>query len=210
MWLGLGPLASRRLADIGLRGRINEALRVLDEAASEADAQYECTFGDSKRVRGMSNPKRVDEGFCPRTKVAAVHCTRIRLLIKLVLCSEGAAAARLRGEVIDDGVRVATIAEDDGLRELAVNTLRESLRVVCLEVHDRQRTNNMLKSGVTTARAQESKLRAAAKRDINAAMEHSPRDAIESVTVGTGDGVCVLTDPVDVAVVCCEFSARRM
>ena len=68
----------------------------------------------------------------------------------------------------------------------------------------------MLKSTVTTARAQESKLRAAAKRDINAVMERFPRGAIESVTVGTGDGVDVLTDPVDVAVECCEFSARRM
>ena len=59
--------------DIGLRGRINEALRVLDEAASEADAQYECTFGDSKRVRDKSNPQRAGEGFCPRTKLAAVR-----------------------------------------------------------------------------------------------------------------------------------------
>ena len=50
--------------DIGLRGRINEALRVLDEGVSEADAQYEVTFGDSKRVRDKSNPQRVDEGFC--------------------------------------------------------------------------------------------------------------------------------------------------
>ena len=68
----------------------------------------------------------------------------------------------------------------------------------------------MQKSTVTTARVQESKLRAAAMRDINAVMERPPRGAIESVTVGTGDGVSVLTDPVDVAVECCEFSARRM
>ena len=79
-----------------------------------------------------------------------------------------------------------------------------------VEVHGRQRASNMLKSGVTTARAQESKLRAAAKRDINAVMGRSPRDAIESVTVGTGDSVGVLMDPLDVAVECCEFSARRM
>ena len=69
--------------DIGLRGRINEACRVLDEAASEADAQYVCTFGDSTCTRDKSNPKRVGEGFCSRTKHAAVHCTRLRLLIKL-------------------------------------------------------------------------------------------------------------------------------
>ena len=41
-------------------------------------------------------------------------------------------------------------------------------------------------------------------------MERSPRGAIESVTVGSGDDASVLTDPVDVAVECCEFSARRM
>ena len=99
--------------DIGLRGRINEACRVLDEAASEADAQCVCTFGDSARTRDKSNPKHVGEGFCSRTKHAAVHCTRLQLLIKLVWRSEWAAAALLRGELIGDGVRVATIAEDD-------------------------------------------------------------------------------------------------
>ena len=68
----------------------------------------------------------------------------------------------------------------------------------------------MLKSTVTAARAQESKLRAAAKRDIDAVMERSPRGAIESVTVGSGDDASVLTDPAGVAVECCEFSARRL
>ena len=124
--------------------------------------------------------------------------------------SEWEAAARLRDELTDDGVRVATIVEDDDSRELIVKNLRESLRVVRLEVHGRQRVSNMLKAGVTTAQAQERKLRAATKCDINAVMERSPRGAIEFVTVGTGDDVGVLTDPVDVAVECCEFSARRM
>ena len=55
-----------------------------------------------------------------------------------------------------------------------MKNLRESLRVARLEVHGRRRVNNMLKSAVTTARAQKSKLRAAAKRDINAVMERSP------------------------------------
>ena len=85
--------------DICLRGRINEALRVLDESASEADAQFECTFGDSKRTRDRLNPKRVGEGFC----------ARIRLLVKLVLRFEWAAAARLRDELVTDGVQAATI-----------------------------------------------------------------------------------------------------
>ena len=98
---------------------------MLDESASEADAQFERTFGDSKHVRDKSNPKRVGEGFCARIKLAAGHCTRIRLLVKLVLRSEWAAAARLRDELTDDGVQVATIVEDDDLRELTVKNLRE-------------------------------------------------------------------------------------
>ena len=61
---------------------INEALRVLDESASEADAQFEHTFGDSKRVRDKSNPKRVGKGFYARTKLSAGHCTRTRVLVK--------------------------------------------------------------------------------------------------------------------------------
>ena len=169
-----------------------------------------CTFGDSTRSRDKSNPKHVGEGFCPRTKHAAVHCTRLRLLIKLVWRSEWAAAAQLRSELVSDGVQVATIAEDDDLRELSATNLHGSLRVARLEVHGRRRANNLMKSAVATAQAQDSKLRAAAKHDINAVMERSPRGAIEPVTVGSGDDASVLTDPVDVAVECCEFSARHM
>jgi hypothetical protein len=183
---------------------------VLDESASEADAQFERTFRDSKRVRDKSNPKRVGEGFCARTKLAADNCTRTRLLVKLALRSKWAAAARLRDELTNGSVQVATIVDDDEPRELTVKNLRESLRVVRLEVHDRKHVSSMLKAGVTIARAQERKLRAATKRGINAVIERSPRGAIESVTVGAGDEVDVLTDPADVAVGCCEFSARRM
>ena len=89
--------------------------------------------------------RRFGEGFCPRTKHATVHCTRLRLLIKLVWRSEWAAAAQLRGELIGDGVRVAKIAEDDDRRELSVTNLRESLRVARLEVHGRRRVKNLLK-----------------------------------------------------------------
>ena len=44
-----------------------------------------------------------------RTKLAAGHCTRIRLLVKLVLRSEWEAAARLRDELTNGSVQVATI-----------------------------------------------------------------------------------------------------
>ena len=98
----------------------------------------------------------------PNQARCCAHCTRLRLLIKLVWRSEWAAAAQLRSELTRDGVQVATIAEDDDLRELSVTNLRGSLRVARLEVHGRRRVRNLLKSKVATARAQESKLRAAA------------------------------------------------
>ena len=47
---------------------------MLDESASEADAQFECTFGDSKGIRDKPNPKLVGERFCERTKLTAGHC----------------------------------------------------------------------------------------------------------------------------------------
>ena len=103
-----------------------------------------------------------------------------------------------------------TDRDDADVAALQQWRLRHGAMWVRLEVHGRRRVDHMLKSTVTIARAQESKLRAAAKRDINAVMERSPRGAIESMTVGTGDGASALTDPVDVAVECCEFSARRM
>ena len=41
-------------------------------------------------------------------------------------------------------------------------------------------------------------------------MERSIRGAVASVTVGAGDEAEVLTDPVEVARECCEWSDRRM
>ena len=41
-------------------------------------------------------------------------------------------------------------------------------------------------------------------------MERSARGAVASVTVGSGDAAEVLTDPIEVARECCEWSDRRM
>jgi len=68
----------------------------------------------------------------------------------------------------------------------------------------------MLKAGGSKARAQERKLRAATKREINAVMERPARGTIETVSTGRGDDMEVITDPVAVAAECCEFGKRRM
>ena len=79
-----------------------------------------------------------------------------------------------------------------------------------LELQGRNRAQLILNSGGSSAKSQENKQRAATKRDVNAVMERSVRGAVASVTVGAGDAAEVLTDPIEVARECCEWSDRRM
>ena len=79
-----------------------------------------------------------------------------------------------------------------------------------LELQGRNRAQLILNSGGVSGKSQESKQRAATKHDANAAMERSARGAVASVTVGAGDAAEVLTDPIEVARECCEWSDRRM
>ena len=79
-----------------------------------------------------------------------------------------------------------------------------------LELQGRNRAQLILNSGGVSGKSQESKQRAATKRDVNAVMERSARGAVASVTVGAGDAAEVLTDPLEVARECCEWSDRRM
>ena len=78
------------------------------------------------------------------------------------------------------------------------------------ELQGRNLAQLILDSGGVSGKSQESKQRAATKRDVNAVMERSVRGAVASVTVGAGDAAEVLTDPLEVARECCEWSDRRM
>ena len=79
-----------------------------------------------------------------------------------------------------------------------------------LELEGRNRAQLILNSGGVSGKSQESKQRAATKRDVNVVMERSVRVAVASVTVGAGDEEEVWTDPFQVARECCEWSDRRM
>ena len=79
-----------------------------------------------------------------------------------------------------------------------------------LKLQGRCRAQLILDSGGVSGKSQESKQRAATKRDANAVMQRSVRGAVASVTVGAGDEAEVLTDPVEVARECCEWSDRRV
>ena len=72
-------------------------------------------------------------------------------------------------------------------REGMVKELKAALASFIMATHGKAQTNNMLKAGGSKARAQERKLRAATKREINAVMERPARGTIEAVSTGRGD-----------------------
>ena len=105
---------------------------------------------------------------------------------------------------------VPVVVERTEQREGMVKELKAALESFRRATHGKVRTSNMLKAGGSKARAQERKLRAATKREINAVMERSARGTIEIVPTGRGDDMEAITDPVAVATDCCEFGKRRM
>ena len=103
------------------------------------------------------------------------------------------------------------VSERAERREGAVKELKAALAGFRMATHGKVRTSNMPKAGGAKARAQERKLRAATKREINAVMmERSARGTVETVSTGRGGDMEVITDPVAVAAECCEFGKRRM
>ena len=106
-----------------------------------------------------------------------------------------------------DGIELPDVhADESAVVERATAVMKRKR----LELQGRNRAKLILNSGGVSGKSQESKQRAATKRDANAVMERSVRGAVASVTVGAGDGAEVLTDPVQVARECCEWSDRRM
>ena len=69
---------------------------------------------------------------------------------------------------------------------------------------------SLLKAGGDSARAQDRKLRAAIKREIDQVMNRPSRGTIETVSVGQGEDLDVMTDSVDVSRECCSFGTKRM
>ena len=64
-------------------------------------------------------------------------------------------------------------------------------------------------SGTSSAKSFTQRKRAATKREVNAIMEQPCRTALSAVTLGTRQGVEVLTEPTQVAHECCDYGTRR-
>ena len=141
---------------------------------------------------------------------AAKECTRFRRMIKAAWREQWEEVRTLREELESHGVDVPVMVERAAeRREGSVKELKAALASFRMATQVKVRMENMLKAGGATARAQERKLRAATKREINAVMERPTRGTIETVSTGRGDDMEVITDPTAVAAGCCEFGKRR-
>ena len=114
-------------------------------------------------------------------------------MIKAVWRERWEEVRTLREELESHEVDVPVVIERAERREGAVKELKAALASFRMATHGKVRTNNMLKAGGAKAKAQERKLRAATKREINAVMERPARGTIETVSTGRGDDMDVIT-----------------
>ena len=117
-------------------------------------------------------------------------------MIKAVWREEWSEVHELRDELEEAGLKPPHVREVSTERENTVRELRKFLKVTRGTTQGKQRTENLLQSGGKFAAAQERKLRAATKREINAVMERPPHTTIGSLATGRDDDMEVLTDPV--------------
>ena len=178
-------------------------MALLDEMATAADVGFAETHGGQKRKRDKSNPKRCGAGYSPCTAAeAAKDCTRFRRMIKAVWRERWEEVRILRKERLSHEVDVPVVVERADRRERSVKEVKAALASFRMATHGKVWTENMLKAGGAKARAQERKLRAATKREINEVMERPARGTIETVSTGRGDDMEVITDPTAVAAEC--------
>ena len=107
-------------------------------------------------------------------------------MIKAVWREEWSEVHELRDELEEAGLRPPHVREVSTERENVVRELRKFLKATRRSTQGKQRTENLLQSGGKSAAAQERKLRAATKREINAVMERPPRTTIDSLATGRG------------------------
>ena len=194
-------------ADGTLRSMIDDAMELLDSMAHDADLAFGQTHGGATRVRDKSNPDRFGNGYSAEAKRISLECKKLRRVVRFVHKQQLNRASALCLTLAADGIELPDVYEDEAaLIERATTVLRRKRS----ELQGRNRAQLILDSGGVSGKSQESKQRAATKRDVNAVMERSVRGAVASVTVGAGDAAEVLTDPLEVARECCEWSDRRV
>ena len=193
--------------DYTLRSMIDDAMEFLDSMAHDVDLAFGQTHGGATRVRDKSNPDRFGNGHSAEAKRISLECKKLRRVVRFVHKKQLDKASQLCVTLAADGIELPDVHEDESA---VIDSATSILKRKRLELQGRNRAQLILNSGGSSAKSQENKQRAATKRDVNAVMERSVRGAVASVTVGAGDAAEVLTDPLEVARECCEWSDRRM
>ena len=194
-----------------LRGKIDEAMRLLDEFATSADVGFQSTHGKSQRRRDPGSSRSLKQfgmGWSQQAVDTARRIVTIRCMAKDV--HEGnwqqcfARAAALESE----GVPIGVVSPTTPPAELLAHFIgvRRQLRK---NLQGKRRVQMVNDSGTASTKSLRQRKRAATKREVDAIMERPCRSTLSAVTVGTGDGVDVLTEPTEVAQECCDYGTRR-
>ena len=193
--------------DSTLRGMIDDAMQLLGSMAHDVDLAFGQTHGGATRVRDKSNPGRFGNGYSAEAKRISLECKKLRRMVRFVYKQQLNKASALCLTLATDGIELPDVYVDESaVVERATSVLKRKR----LELQGKNRAQLILNSGDVSGKSQERKQRAATKRDVNAVMERSARGAVASVMVGSGDAAEVLTDPLEVARECCEWSDRRV
>ena len=199
-------------ADVAtLRGKIDEAMRLLDEFATSADVGFQSTHGKSQRRRDPGSSRSLKQfgmGWSQQAVDTARRIVTIRCMAKDV--HEGnwqqcfARAAALESE----GVPIGVVSPTTPTAELLAHFIgvRRQLRK---NLQGKRRVQMVNDSGTSSTKSLRQRKRAATKREVDAIMERPCRSTLSAVTVGAGDGEDVLTEPTEVAQECCDYGTRR-
>ena len=201
-----------KLADVAtLRGKIDEAMRLLDEFATSADVGFQSTHGKSQRRRdpGSSrSSKQFGMGWSQQAVDTARRIATIRCMAKDVYEENWQQCFARAAALESEGVPIGVVSPRTPRAELLAHFIgvRRQLRK---NLQGKRRAQMVHDSGTASTKSLRQRKRAATKREVDAIMERPCRSTLSAVTVGTGDRVDVLTEPTEVAQECCDYGTRR-
>ena len=136
----------------------------------------------------VTNPTLIvcfGNGYSAEAKRISLGCKELRRVVRFVHKRQLDTTSHLCLALAADGVELPDVhADESAVVEQATAIIKRKR----LELQGRSRAQLILNSGDISGKSQESKQRAATKRDVNAVVERSVRGAVASVTVGAGDG----------------------
>ena len=200
-------------ADVSaLRGGIDEAMRLLDDFATQADVGFQATHGKSQQHRdpGSSRSwKQFGMGWSQQAVDTARRIVTIRCMAKDIYDGKWQQCFARAAALESEGVPIGAINPATPRSELLAHLIgvRRQLRK---NLQGKRRLQMVDDSDTTSTKSLRQRKRAATKREVGAIVERPCRSTLSAVTVGSSQNVDVLTDPVQVAQECCDYGTRRL